>query len=436
MEDPSISLPLAPRYADLKKEIARLYPDFEVNATKAWGEIIEELGKVTAVIKNEKSDYIPQVHFADLEKLSQDELDNIKRKGCVVIKGIVDEEEARKWKESLEEFIKANPDVEGFPVDNKQFFELYWTKPQVAARAHPNLLASTVWLNNLYSNKTGQELNGVDLSTPLTYADRFRIRPPGGIWRVFPPHIDGGTIERWEDPVFRKCFEDIFTGDWRKHDPCELSARLDANTSLYGRPNQCSVFRTFQGWLSISDTGPQQGTLTVFPDVLLSNSYITLRPFFRPTVPINSPEIFKAENWEFDLSSSQFPGIHPRDGGYVGPKPTPEQHPHLLLGSTMTSMPFVKPGDAAFWYCDVIHGVEMEHTGPGDSAVMYIPAVPLTPQNLDYVERQRQKFEQGQQRPPDFPKAPAEDKFVGIATAEDIFGSIGKRAMGFPVPTM
>lgn len=48
-----------------------------------------------------------------------------------------------------------------------------------------------------------------------------------------------------------------------------------------------------------SKTGPQQGTLKVFPDVLLSNAYIILRPFFRPLVPAESKDILDAKNWEF-----------------------------------------------------------------------------------------------------------------------------------------
>ena len=77
-----------------------------------------------------------------------------------------------------------------------------WTKPQVQARSHPNLLAATVWLNNLYhiqvadigkSEKNGQlanTLEGVDLNIPLAYADRFRIRKPGVTW-LLAPHVDG-----------------------------------------------------------------------------------------------------------------------------------------------------------------------------------------------------------------------------------------------------
>ena len=67
-----------------------------------------------------------------------------------------------------------------------------WTKAQVQARSHSNVLATTVWLNNLYHTKGNKDLEGVDLSVPLSYADRFRIRHPGGDWSGFPPHIDGG----------------------------------------------------------------------------------------------------------------------------------------------------------------------------------------------------------------------------------------------------
>ena len=69
-----------------------------------------------------------------------------------------------------------------------------------------------------------------------------------------------------------------------------------------------------------------------------------------------------------DLSTPEFPGIYPRDGGFAGPNPTPELHPHLQLDTTMTSIPKVYPGDAVFWHCDVVHSVETLHAGLEDSA--------------------------------------------------------------------
>jgi hypothetical protein len=87
------------------------------------------------------------VDYKDLEKLSKEEVEKIKRRGSVVIKDVVDDQKAIGWRESLREFVKVNPTVEGTsfglngsshflildfisfissgnPADNKQFFQL------------------------------------------------------------------------------------------------------------------------------------------------------------------------------------------------------------------------------------------------------------------------------------------------------------------------
>jgi hypothetical protein len=48
-----------------------------------------------------------------------------------------------------------------------------------------------------------------------------------------------------------------------------------------------------------SETAPTEGTLKVFPDILLSNAYIIFRPFFRPLVSSDSADYLDAKNWEF-----------------------------------------------------------------------------------------------------------------------------------------
>ncbi|KAF8135193.1 hypothetical protein EV363DRAFT_1322754 [Boletus edulis] len=419
-----------PRFLDLKRKIVS--ETTQERLTASWNDLLGELATRTAEIAKAGPDFVPQVNFADLDKLTPEEISVIKRKGSVVIRGVVDTKAAAGWKTELQEFVKANPHAEGVPNQDKQFFHLYWTRSQVQARAHPNVLKASAWLNNLYYVKSGKTLEGVDLSVPLTYADRFRIRHPGGHWGNFPPHIDSGAIERWEDESFRRCYEDILTGNWRQHDPYELENRLNARISLYGRPGQASVFRSFQGWLAMSETGPTQGTLRVFPDVQLSNAYVILRPFFRPTVPEDSPDILDPKNWKFDISTADFPGIFPLDRGYKGPLPTPKQHPHLRLEETMTSVPQVYPGDMVFWHCDMVHSVETEHTGSTDSAVMYIGAVPKTPQNSAYIVKQAQTFLVGQ-NPPDFAKLTDERMFVGLGKDVDVKEPISRVAMGLPI---
>ena len=71
-----------------------------------------------------------------------------------------------------------------------------------------------------------------------------------------------------------------------------------------------------------------------------------------------------------DISTPDFPGIsvHPMDGGYASLLLSHESHPHLRLDECVVSVPKVNPGDTVFWHCDVVHAVEKEHTGSGDSA--------------------------------------------------------------------
>ncbi|GJE92712.1 DUF1479 domain-containing protein [Phanerochaete sordida] len=424
--------PCPPRFAEIKRQIADSYPDFEARASKAWNDLLGELDTATEEIANQGSNGVPQVEFSALDQLSQEQVDEVRRKGCVVIKNVVDDAEATSWKEDLQEYVKANP-VKGFPEEDKQFFQLYWTKSQVRARGHPNVLAATAWLNKFYHINSQKKLSDVDLATPLSYADRFRMRHPGNKWYTHPPHIDGGGIERWEDDAFRTCFADILNGNWRQHDPYDLEGRINARSSLYGRENQASIFRTYQGWLALSETAPNQGTLQVFPDVMLSNTYIILRPFFKPVSDgLSEAELLKAENWKFDITSEDFPGIYALDKGFSGPRPNTQTHPHLRLDKTMVSVPKVDPGDMVFWHCDMIHAVEIEHTGKEDSCVMYIPAMPNTPMNAAYVQRQRESFLAGVP-PPDFPKWEGETGFAGIGTPDDIVHAVGKQAMGFAV---
>ena len=69
-----------------------------------------------------------------------------------------------------------------------------------------------------------------------------------------------------------------------------------------------------------------------------------------------------------DISTPDFPGTDLVNGNYAGLQPSPELHPHLRLDECMVSVPKVNPGDTVYWHCDVIHAVEREHTGSGDSA--------------------------------------------------------------------
>ena len=150
------------------------------------------------------------------------------------------------------------------------------------------------------------------------------------------------------------------------------------------------MFRCWQGWTSLSKTGPGEGTLKVLPMLPIASAYILLRPFFRPKDTSSSSLAF--EDWEINLESTAFPGSVPGKGQELNEA----THPHLRLDKTMISVPEIEPGDQVYctyhriyrhlyllmvWilgHCDVVHAVESEHRGKEDSSVLYIPAVPLS----------------------------------------------------------
>jgi len=69
----------------------------------------------------------------------------------------------------------------------------------VQARSHPNVLAASAWLNQLYHVPAARSSNSAAQPEdyrpdPLSYADRFRIRRAGGNWDYHRPHVDGESI--------------------------------------------------------------------------------------------------------------------------------------------------------------------------------------------------------------------------------------------------
>lgn len=251
------------------------------------------------------------------------------------------------------------------------------------------MLQTRLLLQSLWHSSSPDAL--ISTTHPLTYADRLRIRRPGDAKFALGPHTDGGSLERWEDPEYSSVYQSILKGNWEKYDAFDAKHRIDANMDLYNGAGSCSTFRFFQGWLSMSDTGPGEGTLRVCPMLRHATAYTIMRPFF-------------------DLETNQLKTHGDVDSVFPGSvkgaaqEYTTAWHPHLVLEQTMVSMPKVEPGDYIAWHCDSIHSVDPQHNGKGDSSVMYIPTVPVTPKNIEYLIKQR-KAATMFSPPGDFPDA-------------------------------
>lgn len=343
-------------------------------------------------------------------------------------------QEALGWKQSIRDYVKKNGDlVRGAPPGNIVFYELYNSIAQIKARTHPALIATQRALLSLWHCSDAS--TPVSLSTPVSYFDRLRIRPPGPTIWTLGAHIDSGGLERWEDPGFRACFDAILdtTSDasWRQFDSFDVTPRLDSVQDMYDGPSRCSIFRPWQGWTAMSHTAPGEGTLRVLPMLNPATAYIMLRPFFRLR-PGAAASSLHADDWVLDLESTEYPG------NALGKTQelNEQSHPHLQLDKTLVSIPRVSPGDQVYWHCELVHAVESDHTGLSESSVLYIPACPLTERNAHYLRKQKAAFTTGN-APPDFLSGDGEAQLAGRAKTEDVKDVEGRRLLGlepFAIP--
>ncbi|KAK2060096.1 DUF1479-domain-containing protein [Colletotrichum caudatum] len=431
--------PLPERFRALKQD---LVAGREEAVARSWGRLLRALREENEVVRAAGPAVIPSVEFRDLDAGVAQLRDEIRKRGALVVRGVVDEAEARAYKDEIEAYVRGNPSTRAFPPDNPQVYELYWSPPQLRARAHPNMLKTQAALMRGLWHASPEAAVSMQ---PLTYADRLRIRQPGDATFALGPHVDGGSVERWERDGYGRGsgglglggpYDAVFRGEWEAYDPWDATARVGAVQDLYNGAGACSMFRMFQGWLSMSACGPREGTLLVNPLVRLSTAYMLLRPFFRPRreareamAPGGTAEGFLAEdNWAFtggEAMSSELQGATPGHGQEL----SDALHPHLALGGTMVHIPRIRPGDYVAWHGDQVHAVDAVHRGAGDSSVLYVPVCPVTDLNVAYLARQREAFRLGLPGP-DFPGGKGESEHVGRPGEEAVRDVEARRAMG------
>ena len=102
--------PLSAEYADLK---ARLIKGNEEAIRQSWERLLNDLREEIPLIAEKGSKIIPEIDFKDIDNAPEDFSSELKKRGVAVVRGVVSEQEALDWKESLREYIKANPQTKG-----------------------------------------------------------------------------------------------------------------------------------------------------------------------------------------------------------------------------------------------------------------------------------------------------------------------------------
>ncbi len=394
-----------------KRSLRARIPDLSERFASLEARLREQVESVRA----ESGKAVPEIHFSRLATgiISDAEHALIRQRGCVVIRDVFDDGLIETWNEEIGEYIDRNHYLDrsktkagidqyfsALRAGRPQIFGIYWSKPQVRARQHPNMAKVKAFLNKLwdYSGPAG----GVfDPDRDLAYADRLRRREPGDQSFGLSPHMDGGSVERWCDASFREVYREVFFGDPLAYNPFRAEGRTQ--THEIPSPAVCSAFRTFQGWTAMTPQGPGDGTLKLVP-IANAMAWLLLRAL-QDDVP------------EDDLCGAQ-----------PGRALSVDTKWHAMLLPAEVSIPQMQPGDTVWWHNDVCHSVENLHRGQGYSNVIYIGAAPWCEKNAGFARKQARAFVQGRSSP-DFAAEDYEVDFVGRATVDDL-SDLGAKQMG------
>ena len=356
-------------------------------------------------LKKSNLNIIPEVNSKDLTLNSKEVISEVKKRGCVVIRDVFDDHKMDKMNKELESYIEENnyykdqkkkANIDNYFSDLKsgkpQIFGLYWSKTQVHIRQSNELDKVKKWLNHLWNYQTENDDLVFDPNNELVYADRVRRREPGDSTLGLSPHCDAGSVERWIDKGYQSVYKKIFSDDFENYDP--FNAIYRDTTQEIESPAVSHVFRTFQGWVALTEQGPGDGTLQLIP-IAKSMAYILTRALMD------------------DVDNDNLCDSKPARALSINHKY------HSLLLKGLVSIPKMKPGDTVWWHPDVVHAVEDIHSGDGYSNVVYVGSTPYCKKNLEYSKKQAQKFLEGRS-PPDFAPEDYEINYKNRATIEDL----------------
>ena len=386
-----------------KQDLRSRHPDLPGAFSSLTEAIDHEVSEIKRILDSGDCP-VPQVAFNDLANIPAASADLVRRRGCVIVRGVFLESQAGAWNDELARYVESNNYYEiekqkrgldqyfsQLASDKPQIFGVYWSRPQIMARQSEQLAATRAWLNRLWDSGPA-DFPEFNPRLECSYADRIRRRQAGDETLGLSPHVDGGTIERWLDPGYRWLYRDVFEGDWRRHNPFSGSGRT--STKEIPSPAVCQMFRTYQGWTALTPQGPGDGTLQLVP-IARAMSWMLLRAL------------------QDDVAEDDLCGAQPGRALSV----TLEHHAELL--KCLIPIPKVNPGDTVWWHPDVIHAVEDRHTGSGDSNVMYIGAAPDCAKNRAFLPKQAEAFLAGKSCP-DFAPEDYEVSFKSRATRDDL----------------
>lgn len=370
------------------------------------GELLATMRQIVATEVAEAIDTeIPTIDFAELGVVpgttSNSIRQAIKRRGCVIVRGTFEVDQALEWNRQIGEYLADNEFervfAERYPEQAEagaRIWGIYWSLSQVHARQHPRMVATRRFLNSLWSH----ESDGVTWFDPdhdIGYPDRIRRRAPGAAVPELRPHSDSPSAGGWRVAENVEVFRHVLAGHPEQYDPWDAAHRTSVDSEA---PVPATVFRTFQGWTALSEMHPSDGVLHLAA-VPSAAGYLLVK------------------------------GIADELGLEDDPTPAPRRaRPDDLVLPALRPIPAVEPGDTVWWHGDIFHSVAPASNDTRWGNVMYIGSSPRCERNDRYVGTTLERFERGAS-PLDFPTEDFEVDFRGRARVDDL-NRIGRQHFG------
>jgi hypothetical protein len=354
----------------------------------------------------------PVIHYADIEAgtVTAQARDLLRRRGCLVVRGHFDREQARGWDRTIVRYVEDNKFFANYagPADDffgsvgskPEIYPIYWSQAQMQARQDDRMARVQGFLNRQWKHES-EGVQWFDPDRDSLYPDRIRRRPPGADSGGLGTHLDPGNLDLWMTRAYQQAFRHLFDGSIEQYDPWDAAYRTDG--PQYPGTTMCSVFRTFQGWTALSDMAHDQGVLHTVP-IPGAMAYLMLRPLL-------------ADVPEEDMCGVTVNQTFPASARW-----------HSLLRPALSGIPDVRAGDSVWWHCDMIHSVAPVRDQRGWGNVMYIPAAPWCPRNERYAASVRDAFLTGSS-PGDFPAEHYERTWMDRFQRGDL-NSTGRRGLG------
>jgi Protein of unknown function (DUF1479) len=355
----------------------------------------------------------PVIDYADIAAgtVPAEAVEQLRRRGCVVIRGHFEREQALAWDQDIVGYTERNGFFESYRGPGDDFFgsvgsrpeiyPVYWSSAQMQARQSDRTARVQSFLNHRWTFEAADGTRWFDPDRDSLYPDRIRRRPPGASSGGLGAHLDTGSLDLWMTQSYQEAYRHLFDGSVEQFDPWDAAHRTAG--AQYESSTMCSVFRTFQGWTALSDMAHDQGVLFTVP-IPEAMAYLMLRPLL-------------ADVPEDDMCGVTIGKVFPVDDTW-----------HPLLTRAFAGIPDVRAGDTVWWHADVIHGVAPVEDQQGWGNVMYIPAAPWCPRNEAYATSVREAFLAGES-PRDFPDEHYEQSWPDRFQPEQL-NETGRRGLG------